>query len=153
MANLSVFNIPQIVGFDRMFEEFERLTSKTDNYPPFNVKTFGDGNNFLVEIACAGFKRDEISVVTKGNYLIISGEKKPPTDTNFKIIHQGIGMRSFRQTFPVADDVRAISSSYVDGILSIHLVREAPEEPPVKAIPIQDSLNLITPITPKALTK
>jgi len=115
------------VGFDRLFDLLENsATSQSqDNYPPFDLVRIDD-NHFRINIAVAGFKPDEIDVTAQQNLLIVSGKKVEEEGEGF--IHRGIATRSFERRFGLADHVKVKAADLKDGLLSIDLVREIPEE-------------------------
>jgi len=115
------------VGFDRLFDLLENsATSQSqDNYPPFDLVRIDD-NHFRINIAVAGFKPDEIDVTAQQNLLIVSGKKTEDEGNGY--IHRGIANRSFERRFGLADHVKVKAADLKDGLLSIDLVREIPEE-------------------------
>jgi len=115
------------VGFDRLFDLLENsATSQSqDNYPPFDLVRIDD-NHFRINIAVAGFKSDEVDVTAQQNLLIVSGKKTEDEGNGY--IHRGIANRSFERRFGLADHVKVKAADLKDGLLSIDLVREIPEE-------------------------
>lgn len=138
---LRSFDIPQLhkfgIGFDSMFDELMRVTSQqtNSNYPPHNVVKTGE-NTVTIEVAVAGFAEGEIDISVDKHVLTIAGERKREEDTNHEYLHRGISSRDFRHTFTLAEHVEVKSASVVNGILSIYLEREVPEEARPKAIAI-----------------
>lgn len=140
MTNLQLrsIDIPQLhrvgVGFDRVFNHFEEiLRTNQTNYPPFNIiKT--DENNWLIEIAVAGFKQGDINIVVKEQQLTIEG--KQTTDETRDYIHRGLSSRDFVRSWTLADHVEVRDAIQEDGILTIHLERVIPEEKKPKSIAI-----------------
>ncbi len=115
------------VGFDRLFDMLEdsAVGQGQENYPPFDLVKVDD-NHFRINIAVAGFKQDEIDITALQNLLIVSGKKSEDEDNGF--IHRGIATRSFERRFGLADHVKVKTADLKDGLLSIDLVREIPEE-------------------------
>ena len=115
------------VGFDRLFDLMENSASSQsqDNYPPFDLVRVDD-NHFRINIAVAGFKRDEIDITAQQNVLIVAGKKVEEEGNGF--IHRGIATRSFERRFGLADHVKVKTADLKDGLLSIDLMREIPEE-------------------------
>ena len=128
MTHLDIFGQfrPFAIGFDRYFEDLDRLSNLSQpNYPPYNVVKVDD-ENFIVELAVAGFDKTEISVTKEKNQLIIEGKKE--ADEEIEYVHKGLATRSFKRSFTLADDI-VIDSAWCDnGILSVQLIREIPEE-------------------------
>ena len=115
------------VGFDRLFDMLEDSTlgQGQENYPPFDLVRVDD-NHFRINIAVAGFKSDEIDITAQQNVLIVAGKKVEEEGEGY--IHRGIATRSFERRFGLADHVKVKAADLKDGLLSIDLVREIPEE-------------------------
>lgn len=110
-----------ILGYD----PFE--ITRNNSYPPHNV--FHAGNQWKIEVACAGFKRDELDVVTNNGELVITGEKEvEKKDENVQVIWKGIGTRSFRKTFILDPNQKVIGADYQDGILSVIVEKQKDKE-------------------------
>ncbi len=113
------------VGFDRLFDMLESGSAAADNYPPFDLERVSD-DEYRITLAVAGFRSDEIDITAQQNLLIVSGRKREEDERRF--IHRGIATRAFERRFGLADYVQVRSADLSDGILSIQLVREIPEE-------------------------
>jgi len=118
-----------LIGFDRIFEEFEKTAHSLEHntkYPPYNVST--QGNTILVELAVAGFTRQDIQVTVHSDKITVVGDIQPREGAQKReIIHQGISTRKFKKTFTLARDVVVDEVKLEDGILSITLTRTVPE--------------------------
>lgn len=126
------------IGFDRMFEEIQRLTEQQSNatYPPHNIIKLDD-NNFVIELAVAGFTKGEIDVQVEKNILTIKGSKVKDLDEQPKeYIVKMIGTRDFERTFTLAEYVEVKEAAVSNGILSISLERKIPEAELPKRIAI-----------------
>jgi molecular chaperone IbpA len=123
------------VGFDRLFDMLENSSfgQAQENYPPFDLLRVDD-NHYRIELAVAGFDRDELDITSQQNVLIISGRKKEQEGDNY--IHRGIANRSFERRFALADHIKVTGADLKDGLLSIDLVREIPESLKPKKIDI-----------------
>src|SRR5438045_665742 len=128
------------VGFDRLFDMLENnnLGQAQENYPPFDLLRVDD-NHYRIELAVAGFNRDELDITSQQNVLIISGRKKEQEGDNY--IHRGIANRSFERRFALADHIKVTGADLKDGLLSIDLVREIPESLKPKKIDISGGAN------------
>lgn len=119
---------PLSIGFDSLFDHLEsvlQFDEASKSYPPYNiVKT--DDTHFVVEIAVAGFTKEDISVSVDGGKLIVATQSD--TLDERKIIHRGIAKRHFKKTFTLADNVEVVSASMADGLLSINVEKVIPEE-------------------------
>ena len=115
------------VGFDRLFDMLESGNGwqSGDNYPPFDLERVSD-DEYRITLAVAGFRPDEIDITAQQNLLIVSGRKREDSDRQY--IHRGIATRAFERRFGLADYVQVKNADLSDGILSIGLVREIPEE-------------------------
>ncbi len=115
-----------LIGFDRIFHDFEsRSQQSTPNYPPHNVIQHDD-NNFEVEIAVAGFDREDITIEVDQNQLIIKGCRPKDEDTN-KYLHRGLAARDFERVFTLAEHIIVGDATLTNGILSVILTRDVPE--------------------------
>ena len=119
-----------LIGFDTMFDQLERRFANQvqNNYPPHNIIRTGE-NTYLIEIAVAGFGKDEVSVSLENNELSIKGEKAE-IDENSEIqyLHRGLASRNFVRVFPLAEHIEVKGAEIKDGILTVKLERIIPEE-------------------------
>ncbi len=115
------------VGFDRLFEMLENggMTGGSESYPPFNLEHDGE-DRYRITLAVAGFGQDEIDITAQQNLLVVSGRKQENEDRRY--VHRGIATRSFERRFALGDYVQVKGAELRDGLLSIELVREIPEE-------------------------
>ena len=105
MPRLDLFGqfSPFTVGFDRVFDELNRVQSTSQsNYPPYNIRKGNEEDSYLIELAVAGFGKDDLSVMVKENNLTIEGDISHK-DSAF--VHQGISQRKFSRNFVLAEDV------------------------------------------------
>ena len=115
-----------LIGFDRIFNDFEnRFQQSTTNYPPYNVIKH-DENTFEIEVAVAGFDREDITVQVDQDQLIIKGKKLKEEDTT-QYLHRGLATRDFERTFTLAEHILVGEGELVNGILRVKLTREVPE--------------------------
>jgi molecular chaperone IbpA len=143
MTNLSLrsLDIPSIhkfaVGFDHMFDELLRQTAGTNstNYPPYNVVKHSE-DKFSIELAVAGFKEGDIDIIVEKNQLSVKGEKAVELNENVEYLHRGISSRNFHRTWTLADHVEVAGAEVRDGILTVLLERQVPEEQKPKKIAI-----------------
>ena len=130
--------VPTTVGFDRFFDAFEALekATTTTTYPPHNIVKVDD-NNYIVELAVAGFKEDEVEIELVKNELVIRGEKTVEDTRSF--LHRGIATRSFKKIVHLVDTIKVKGATLEDGVLSIELENIIPKEDLPKRIPIASS--------------
>ena len=127
MTHLDIFGQfrPFAIGFDRYFEDLERMSNITQtNYPPYNVVK-EDDDHFSVELAVAGFSKKDVSITKEKNVLVIEGKIE---DESKDFVHKGLASRAFKRSFTLADDVEISGASLKDGILVVSLERVIPEE-------------------------
>ena len=114
------------IGFDRLFDLLENsgLGQGSETYPPFDLIQV-DNNHYRINLAVAGFSRDEIDITAQQNQLIVTGKKSD--DDRIDYIHRGIANRQFERRFGLADFIKVTDADLQDGLLSIELIREIPE--------------------------
>ena len=142
--NLRSFDIPSIhkfaVGFDGIFDELMRINAQqaNTNYPPYNIVKHSE-DAFAIELAVAGFREGDINITLEKNVLTIKGEQKLNLDElekDVEYVHRGISARNFDRTFTLADYVEVIGAKAENGILTIELERQVPEEQKPKTVAI-----------------
>jgi molecular chaperone IbpA len=119
------------VGFGPVFRDFQVPTT---NYPPHNIVKLSD-NEFYLELAVAGFKRDEISMEEHQGLLTIRGDKETSPDSEYQF--RGIANRSFSKSFRIAEYFEVNEAKLEDGILTVRFVKNVPEEAKPKLIAIR----------------
>lgn len=125
---------PVSFGLEDMFRRLDVLQDSTaTNYPPYNIVKLNDTTQQL-EIALAGFKREEIEVATERGVLSVSTSKVGSDDREYT--HKGLARRTFARNWQLADDVVVENVTYIDGLLSIDIRKEVPEEHKRKLLPI-----------------
>ena len=140
---LRSLDIPAIhkfgIGFDSLFDEIMRNNAQpAPNYPPYHIVKHDD-DNFIIELAVAGFNEGDIRITLEKNLLTIKGEQTQSLDEldkEVEYLHRGISARSFTRTFTLADHVEVSNAHAKNGILSIELERKVPEEQKPKSIAI-----------------
>jgi molecular chaperone IbpA len=114
------------IGFDQLFQEFDSINKENSNvYPPHNVVKL-DEDRFVIELAVAGFAESELDIETVENSLVITGEKSEKDEREYA--HRGISARKFTRRFTLAEHVVVSGASLQNGILSISLEKQVPEE-------------------------
>ena len=144
--DLSIFSSlrPFSIGFDDMFDQFESLLgngglSMQSNYPPYNIRKTGK-NKYAIEVAVAGFNKDDVEVEYEDNLLTVKTKKVDKAvekDIDGEIIHRGISQRSFSRSFTIADDIKVEGAEIKDGLLTINCEKIVPEQKKRKLIPIK----------------
>ena len=133
---------PFTVGMDRMLRDMYSLNSRgpSGGYPPYNIAQIND-NEYMISIAVAGFGMDNLEIEKDKNVLKIEGTA-PKGDEEVNYLHKGIGGRSFRREFHLADHVDVKDAKLELGMLNIHLKREVPEELQPKKIAINSGVTI-----------
>ena len=116
-----------LIGFDQLFDNVERRFANQvqNNYPPYNVIKHDD-NTFEIEVAVAGFNKEDITVQVDQDQLIIKGQQ-PQTNTDVQYMHRGLAARDFERTWTLADHMEVGEAELTNGILSVKLTRIVPE--------------------------
>lgn len=146
MTEYKLFNQirPFSVGFDHLFSHFETLLDSSMmsdgrvNFPPYNIVKTGD-YTYDIEVALAGFTKDDIEVKVEENTLSVMSLGK---NDDKNLLHRGISKRSFNRTFTIADDIIVKSADLKDGLLRIQLERIIPEEKKPRIIEINSEKTL-----------
>src|SRR3954453_5939874 len=112
------------VGFDRLFDMLDNGTRP--DWPPYNIEKVGE-DQYRISMALAGFGPDEIELIQQGNILTVTGQKKAATK-NEGMLHHGLAFRDFKHSFNLADHVKVASANLENGLLSVELIREVPEQ-------------------------
>ena len=143
--DLSIFNSlrPFSIGFDDMFDQFENMLGNghltmQSNYPPYNIRKTGK-DNYAIEVALAGFSKDDVEVEFEDNLLTVrtkQANKTKDEDSEGEIIHKGISQRQFARSFTIADDVKVGEAQLKDGLLTISCEKIIPDHKKKKLIKI-----------------
>ena len=142
--DLSIFNSlrPFSIGFDDMFDQFESMLdngglSMQSNYPPYNIRKTGK-DNYSIEVALAGYSKDDIELELKDSTLTIRNKTKEKVinDESNGVIHKGISTRQFERSFTISEDIKVKNAELKNGLLNIDLERIVPEEKKSRLISI-----------------
>ncbi len=130
----------QSVGFDRFNDLFENVfqTQETNGnaYPPYNIEKSGE-NAYVITMAVAGFKEDDLDISIKKDTLTVAGKIADKAEEEVQYLYRGIATRAFERHFRLADHVEVKDAKLEHGLLRIHLIRETPQEELVKKISIR----------------
>jgi len=126
------------IGFDHLMDHLVSLHSNnnltTNEYPPYDIIKEGE-SNYKIELAVAGFKKDELSIQLKDNTLTIKGESNSK-NSNGEYLHKNIARRSFTKHFTLAENIEVEDAKFEDGVLAVSLKHNIPEEQRPKEISI-----------------
>ena len=112
------------IGLDNYFDDFFRIQTPS-NYPPYNLIQLNNHESRL-EVALAGFKKDEVKVYTEFGKLHVEGTKEEPKD-DAEYTHRGLAQRSFKRTWTLSEDCEVRQVVFADGLLSVELGKVVPE--------------------------
>ena len=119
---------PYAVGFDRLFNDLQRYTNNnisSTGFPPYNISQH-DEDKYTIELALAGFGKEDLEVEVKAGTLTVRSLKE--SDDSTSLLHKGIAYRKFERKFTLADDIIVNDASLNNGMLTIKLERIVPED-------------------------
>ena len=128
---------PYAVGFDRVFDNLQRYVDNnvtSTGFPPYNIHKGGDFS-YTIEMALAGFSKEDIEIEVAENTLSVRSDKKDETDE--WTFHRGISYRKFDRKFTLAEDIVVNGAKLENGMLSINLERIVPEEKKPRLIEVK----------------
>ena len=128
---------PYAVGFDRMFDNLSRYVDNnttSTGFPPYNIRKEGD-YNYVIEMALAGFGKDDIEVEVADGTLSVRSVKENSEDDS--TVYRGISYRKFERKFTMADDIVVNGASLENGMLKLELERVVPEEKKPRLVAIK----------------
>ena len=133
LARYHAANLPELmekiskhgIGMDDYLDKFFNSDFPQSNYPPYNLIQLNNHESKL-EIALAGFKKDEVKVYTEFGKLYVEG-KKEESEVDGTFVHKGLAQRSFQRLWTITDDTEVGSVSFVDGLLTVELKKIVPE--------------------------
>ncbi len=131
------------VGFDRLISLIDNartVDANVSGYPPYNIEAM-DENKYAITLAVAGFERGELDLMVEKSVLYVRGIKAQKDERHY--VHQGIANRAFERKFNLADHVDVTGAELNNGLLTIYLVKEVPEEMKPQSIPISDGATLL----------
>ena len=111
------------IGMDDYFDRF--MNETTSNYPPYNLIQVNNVESRL-EVALAGFKKDELKVFTEFGKLYVEG-KKEESETDESFVHKGLAKRSFSRVWTITDDTEIRRVGFSDGLLVVELGKVVPD--------------------------
>ena len=133
LARYHAANLPDLmekisrnsIGMDEYLNRFWDGVDTTSNYPPYNIIEINNVESRL-EVALAGFKKDELKVFTEFGKLHVEGSKeKQEDDRTFR--HRGVAARSFSRVWTLSDDTEIRGVEFTDGLLVVKLGKVVPE--------------------------
>ena len=139
--NLTTFDknkfIPYSIGFDNLFDRlFDMDLESSNSYPPYNISKVDD-NNYIIEMALAGFNKDDIEIEIADSELTVRSKKREDSNKDVNLIHQGISQRSFNRKFTLSEEILVKNAEMKNGMLIIKLEKFIPENKKPKLISIK----------------
>jgi molecular chaperone IbpA len=137
VQQLSTHLLNRGIGFTNhqlFFAELANQFATRPTYPPYDIVGEEEGA-YEIRLAIAGFSKDEVDITFKEQVLVISGAKTEEDEDKF--FHKGIAARDFKLSFPLAEYVEVTGAALKDGILTVSLKRELPEDLKPKTIKIK----------------
>ena len=129
----SLFSDPFFIGFDRLTSRLSDAHANATGFPPYNVRK-DDEDTFVVELAIAGFGKEDIKITEHEGTLKIEGAKE---DSDTTYVHKGIAGRKFTRSFALGEYMVVEGADMADGMLYITVKRQVPEEKKPKHITIK----------------
>lgn len=129
---------PFTIGFTDVFEELEKTSKqlqKAMSYPPYNIKQISD-NKYVIEMAVAGFAKQDIEITLEGNKLVVKGNAQDE-DAPESFVFKGIANRNFTREFTIADKVEIENAELANGMLKIGLANMVKVQDAIKKIPLK----------------
>ena len=128
---------PYAVGFDRVFDQLNRYVDNnatSTGFPPYNIRKEGD-YNYVIELALAGFGKEDIEVEVADGTLSVRSVKENSEDDS--TVYRGISYRKFERKFTMADDIIVTGAKLENGMLTVDLERVIPEEKKPRLISVK----------------
>ena len=129
------------IGYDSIFDQIEKLNTQTSNYPPHNLIKYGD-DSFAIEVAVAGFNEDDLTVEQDQNILTVSSVEVE-AEEGVQYAYKGIATRKFKKQFTLGEFIEVTEVSLINGILSILLEKNIPEEKRPKSFKINSEAQFL----------
>lgn len=155
MSNLYATWAPYSVGFEdtlKRFSELANTTLKAANYPPYDIVKV-DENKYVIEMAVAGFGKQNIELELADGKLVVSGKLDSDEKNMANILYKGIANRPFQRSFTLADTVEVEGAELVNGILKIWLENIIPDHKKPRKIEVKDVEEAKTAKTEKQVLK
>lgn len=129
------------VGFEDAVKQLEQIASRASQpsigYPPYNIIKLEE-NKYLIELAVAGFTKQDIEVELKDNSLVITGKTTTDSSDSPHFLYKGIANRAFSRTFNIADTIEVKNVKLLNGMLKVFLENVIPEHKKPKKLDIEE---------------
>ena len=135
MSRNALFRFPDF-DFDDLLSAIPQIASESSSFPHYDMYHI-NREQYVIEMALAGFTRDTIEVLVDGNRLTIKGEKSEPNlPEDAEYVHKGVAHRAFTKAFVLGEFLKVTNAEFNDGILKISIEKEIPEDKKPKVIPV-----------------
>ena len=132
------------VGFDEQFNRLAKMhddmTKNIPNYPPYNIRKTGD-NTYVIELAVAGFARQDIEIELTDNTMIVRGNAASNDKEQENYLWKGIATRNFTRTFALEDQIEVKDAEMLNGMLRVFLERIIPEHKKPKKVEVKEKAS------------
>ena len=132
LINLNNF-LNNAIGFESFFERFNRLPTINAGFPHYNIKKAGE-DNYILEMAVAGYKKSDINVNVTDGVLSIEGNS---SDKEEDFVHRGIAKRAFQRQLQLSEYVECKGAKLEDGMLKVELNYNPPDNKKPKKITVK----------------
>ena len=138
VSNFPYASDPFFIGFDNIVERLHKQANNSGNYPPYNIIKTGD-TSYIVEIAVAGFTKEDIDITLQEGSLTIEGKPVEVETTSY--VHKGIASRAFTRKFTLADTIEVKGADLNNGMLQVFLENIIPEAKKPRKIEIMTNVG------------
>lgn len=122
------------IGWSPILDQLKEITNTKPSYPPYDIVALKDDVT-LLNVAVAGFNKNEVSVTVKDGAVTVEGQKESKQEGEF--VHQGIATRDFKFTLAIAEYWEVTNATLDNGMLTVQFNKNLPEEKKPKVIPIK----------------
>ena len=138
MTLLPSFALRSFVGFDNLFNEIENFNNQKQNsFPAYDIVKVNE-DEYEITLAVSGLNKKDINMEVHDGVLTIEGQSSNEVEDNsIQYVYKGIARRAFEQKFRLEQFVEVKDAKLVDGLLTVSLKREIPEERKPKKIPLK----------------
>ena len=132
---LNFFDDEVFLGFNNQLWRWETNKKQTSSFPPYNI-VMETEDLYVINIAVAGYDKENLDINVDKDTLIVKGEGKNEEEKAY-YIHKGIAERNFTQKFTLGEYLFVKSASLENGMLTIKIEREIPEDQKPRQIKIK----------------
>ena len=123
------------LGLENMFRQLDAFADNGTSFPPYNIRQVSDTEQVL-ELALAGYTKEQLSVVVERNTLTISATKKEGEEPSGSYTHRGVAQRTFARNWKLGENTIVGEVTFRDGLLIVPVYVEVPEAQQRKVLEI-----------------